>query len=79
MHSVVIGIPGASSSFGVFLETTPGSISFVDLDGDNIFDYEYGVWFSMGGGTETAFSRQNNTMHVSTSATNGSFTPEPAY
>lgn len=79
VHSVLQGVPTApSNSFGVFLDTTPGSISTAVLDGDDIFDFGYAVWFSKGG-VETVFSRQNSTMRTGGPVTNGSFTPEPAY
>ena len=64
VHSVLNGVPTApKNSFGVFLDTTPGSFSTAVLDGDNIFDFGYAVWFSKGG-NDTVFSRQNNTMHT---------------
>jgi len=79
VHSVLNGVPTApKNSFGVFLDTTPGSISTAVLDGDNIFDFGYAVWFSKGG-NETVFSRQNNTMHTGGPVTNGPFMPMPAY
>jgi len=79
VRSVLIAVPTApKNSFGVFLDTTPGSIATAMLDGDDILDFPYAVWFSKGG-IETVWSRQNNTMRTGGPVTNGTFTPEPGY
>jgi hypothetical protein len=64
VRSVLIGVPTAPSfSLGVFLDTTSGSIASVVLDGNDVFEFAYAVWFSKGG-VETVFSRQNNTIRT---------------